>query len=205
MRGIHWSPVNSPHKGQWRGALVFTLIWARINGWENNCEAGDLRRNFAHYDVIVMIQKKQCLFSSYWSSEQEIVTEISPNKKGPNKNYTCTRPVIFIRNGFHMFPGRNHKIGLTKNIGLNHDFPIWIGKFSLIHVLKKKNSRSCQITEITFSSPFFAWFTFSRREKPYHVKPIVFTEWSVALVEKPEINYSIGVHMNNQHMGNNRW
>ena len=27
-RGIHRSPVNSPHKGQWRGALMFTLIRA---------------------------------------------------------------------------------------------------------------------------------------------------------------------------------
>ena len=54
VRGIHRSPVNSPHKGQWRGALMFTLICARINGWVNNREAGDLRRNRAHYDVIVM-------------------------------------------------------------------------------------------------------------------------------------------------------
>ena len=48
------SPVNSPHKDQWRGALKFSLICARINGWVNNGEAGDLRRNRAHYDVIVM-------------------------------------------------------------------------------------------------------------------------------------------------------
>ena len=54
VRGIHRSPVNSPHKGQWRGALIFTLICARINGWVNNREAGDLRRYRAHYDVIVM-------------------------------------------------------------------------------------------------------------------------------------------------------
>ena len=33
VRGIHQSPVNSPHKGQWRGALMFSLIYARINGW----------------------------------------------------------------------------------------------------------------------------------------------------------------------------
>ena len=26
--GIHRSPVNSPHKGQWRGALTFSLIYA---------------------------------------------------------------------------------------------------------------------------------------------------------------------------------
>ena len=54
VRGIHRSPVNSPHKSQWRGALMFTLICARINGWVNNREAGDLRRYRAHYDVIVM-------------------------------------------------------------------------------------------------------------------------------------------------------
>ena len=54
VRGIHRSPVNSPHKGQWRGALMFTLICARINGWVNNREAGDLRRYRAHYDVTVM-------------------------------------------------------------------------------------------------------------------------------------------------------
>ena len=51
VRGIH----RSPHKGQWRGALMFSLISAWINGWVNNRGAGDLGRNRAHYDVIVMI------------------------------------------------------------------------------------------------------------------------------------------------------
>ena len=54
VRGIHRSPVNSPHKGQWRGALIFSLICVWINGWVNNSEAGDLRHHRAHYDVIVM-------------------------------------------------------------------------------------------------------------------------------------------------------
>ena len=43
-----------PHKGQWRGALMFSLICVWINGWVNNRDAGDLRRHLAHYDVIVM-------------------------------------------------------------------------------------------------------------------------------------------------------
>ena len=47
-------PVNSPHKGQWRGALMFSLIYAWINDWVNDREAGDLRRQCGHYDVIVM-------------------------------------------------------------------------------------------------------------------------------------------------------
>ena len=54
VREIHRSPVNFPHKGQWRGALIFSLIYARINDWVNNREAGDLRRQHGHYDVIVM-------------------------------------------------------------------------------------------------------------------------------------------------------
>ena len=52
--GIHRSPVNSPHKGQWRGALIFSLICAWINTWVNSREAGDLRRQRTHYDAIVM-------------------------------------------------------------------------------------------------------------------------------------------------------
>ena len=53
VRGIHRSPVKSQHKGQWRGALMFSLICVWINGWVNTREAGDLRRCHAHYDVTV--------------------------------------------------------------------------------------------------------------------------------------------------------
>ena len=48
------SPVNSPHKGQWRGALMFSLVCAWINDWVNHHKTGDLRRHRANYDVIVM-------------------------------------------------------------------------------------------------------------------------------------------------------
>ena len=67
-RGIHRSPVNSPHKGQWRGALMYSLICAGINRWLNNREAGDLRRYRAYYDVAVMLQihnNKHHSFASY--------------------------------------------------------------------------------------------------------------------------------------------
>ena len=60
-RGIHRSPVNSPHKGQWRGALMFSLICAWLNTWVNNREAGDLRRNRTHYDVM----KTSCITIVY--------------------------------------------------------------------------------------------------------------------------------------------
>ena len=55
VRGIHRSPVNSPHKGQWRGVWMFSLICVWIKGWVNNRKAGDLRRYRAHYDIIVML------------------------------------------------------------------------------------------------------------------------------------------------------
>ena len=59
VRGIHRSTLNSPHKGQWRGALMFSLICSWMNDWVNNRETGDLRRHHVHYDVTVMAHK-QC-------------------------------------------------------------------------------------------------------------------------------------------------
>ena len=61
VRGIHRSPLNSPHKCQWRGALMFSLICAWINGWVNNLEACDLGCHRAHYDVTVMLNKSNIM------------------------------------------------------------------------------------------------------------------------------------------------
>ena len=54
VRRIHGSPVNYPHKVQWRGALMFSFICAWTHGWVKNREADDLRRYRAHYAVTVM-------------------------------------------------------------------------------------------------------------------------------------------------------
>ena len=56
FKGIHWSAVDSqrPRKGQWRGALIFSLIGAWINCCTNDRDAVDLKRHGAHYDVIEM-------------------------------------------------------------------------------------------------------------------------------------------------------
>ena len=59
-------PVNSPHKGQWRGALMFSLIYAWINDWVNNREAGDLRRQRGHYGVIVMLSLLTHFILTHW-------------------------------------------------------------------------------------------------------------------------------------------
>ena len=64
-------PVNSPHKGQWRGALMFSLICAWINSLVNDRGAGDLRRSHSHYDIHVMNYFMIC---NSWSASDISVT-----------------------------------------------------------------------------------------------------------------------------------
>ena len=81
VRGIHRSPVNSPHKGQWGRALMFSLICAWINDWVNNGEAGDLRCYRAHYVVTVIDDtcfghsfegQVECHCITWWSAIQHM-------------------------------------------------------------------------------------------------------------------------------------
>ena len=95
VRGIQLSPVNSSHKGQWRAALVFTLICARINGWVNNREAGDLRRYRTHYDVIVMLKAN----AKWWQ----------PRGKTPHPGWTAVVGcALFCSAGAHPFLRMGH-------------------------------------------------------------------------------------------------
>ena len=55
MMGV--DPVDPPHIDQWRGAFMFSLMWAWPKRWANNENAGDLRRYGAHYGVILMKYK----------------------------------------------------------------------------------------------------------------------------------------------------
>ena len=54
VRGIHRSPMDSPHRGHQRRALMISLICVWTNVWANTRDAGDLRHHRTHYDVIVM-------------------------------------------------------------------------------------------------------------------------------------------------------
>ena len=74
--GIQRSPVNSLHKGQWRGALMFSLIYAWTNGWVNNREAGYLRRHHAHYNVIGIWRPGNDQFWSKWAIYCTVPSEI---------------------------------------------------------------------------------------------------------------------------------
>ena len=87
VQGIPRSPVNSPHKGQWRGALAFCLICARIIDWVNNREACDLGRHPTHYDITVISRLSSSFYFididlqphwSLWSRLFKIVAHIKP-------------------------------------------------------------------------------------------------------------------------------
>ena len=88
VRGIHRSPVNSPHKGQWSGALMLSLICAWINSWVNNGEASDMRCHRALYDVIVMIwggaySKGLHICSEIWTTHEGNIRKITTLKTWP--------------------------------------------------------------------------------------------------------------------------
>ena len=68
----YWPFVWGIRKGQWRGALIFSLICAWINGWVNDFKAGDLRRHRAHCNVIVM-----CRSDIEWSEGDEFRIRLS--------------------------------------------------------------------------------------------------------------------------------
>ena len=74
-------PGEFPHKGQWRGALTFSLICVWMKGWVNNREAGDLRRYCAHYDITVMsmLLPESMLTSGHLDPSEQISMEFKQN------------------------------------------------------------------------------------------------------------------------------
>ena len=80
VRGLNRSPVNSPHKGQWHGVLMFSLICAWIYGWVNNGEAGELKRHCTHYDVTVMRNQTAVAKHNYRDLAGQRMIYALPNK-----------------------------------------------------------------------------------------------------------------------------
>ena len=113
VRGIHLSPVNSPHKGQWRGALMLSLICVWINGWVNNRKTGDLGRYRAHYDVIEMLGNKtqslglnQCKVQSGYNTVNPLktCTQETPHNSPSWANYE----VSFVNSNSDVLPQPIH-------------------------------------------------------------------------------------------------
>ena len=57
-----------PHKGQWRGASMFSLICTRTYSWAYNRVVGDLRRHRAHYGITLLMnpQRNGIYHVIYW-------------------------------------------------------------------------------------------------------------------------------------------
>ena len=86
-------PVNSPHKGQWRGALMFPLNCVWINDWINNREVGDLTRHRGHYDVSVMNNITNIMLLTTWRRKHYISR--SQQQKGFG-NETSLVDILYI-------------------------------------------------------------------------------------------------------------
>ena len=57
-------------KGQWGGALIFSLNCAWTDAWANDRNAGDLGRHRAHCDVIVMYHNEDASIRAPWLHSQ---------------------------------------------------------------------------------------------------------------------------------------
>ena len=72
--------VVSHHKGQWSGALMFSLIWT--DSWPNDRNTGDLRPDRVYYDVTVMWE------TSHYFDRQIAFSQISTIANRVNSQIT---------------------------------------------------------------------------------------------------------------------
>ena len=118
--------LNSPLKGQRRGALVYSLNCARTNGWENNREAGDLRHDRAHPDVNVMM--RWCItpnMSSKFCESMKVCVSFPKHQK-MILIWWFDFPIIFFDNYifYHTCWHGNHKNIFYKDLWWKHFFHI---------------------------------------------------------------------------------
>ena len=154
VRGIHRWPLNSPHKGQWHGALTFSLICDWINGWVNNGEAGDLRRHRAHYDVTVM---KVCLFPHY--KVESTVRPLGRQRDDP--------PLLDVQNSasYHLHHRAHcclgHSSGCTEELWkrCRVDLWVWIDSPKMHTVVSSESILSKQWKEYIVISKIFSSLT----------------------------------------------
>ena len=109
------------HKGQWRRALIFSLICAWINGWVNNRAAGDLRRHRVHYDVTVTFMKNTHFYFGEHFTKFYVITHCTLDTRNPS--CICLTSFFFINTGHiwvnlaHIFrePIRDYNFGKSIN------------------------------------------------------------------------------------------
>ena len=89
VRGIYRSPVNSPPKGQWRGALMFFFDLRRNTRLNKQSRRWYLIRHRGHYYVIEMYVRllRKCIHN------KPIFSEVD---KSDSANY-CRNPTYWIK------------------------------------------------------------------------------------------------------------
>ena len=132
VREIHRSPVNSPHKGQWHGALMFLWPAPWINDKVNNREAGDLRRHHAHYDIIVM--NRWICTLTWWVSVKKIYTWGTYLRGyAIYTDYSEYNGIIVMSNLTNMVYSYITVLSLVGITGIP-DFSLYLMDFSLYHM-----------------------------------------------------------------------
>ena len=77
-----WRESNGCRR--WRGALVFSMMYARTNGLSNSQGAGDLRRHAAHCDVNIMIRAGFSCFCDNTQVHTNVCNSLAPGRRGSN-------------------------------------------------------------------------------------------------------------------------
>ena len=105
VRRIHRSPVNSPHKGQWRGALMFSLIWAlnkRLSkqswGWWFETPSRSLWRHCSDFGLGDDVKWCVLLGPSQWSMRN--TTAHNDARPSAGKATTLKFDILFYYNYF---------------------------------------------------------------------------------------------------------
>ena len=122
------------HKGQWCGAVRFSLICAWTNGWTNHRHVGHLRRHRAHYVVTVMCSGSEVCMKFVTADLISICPRpvpiiqmglrlITPGHRYHGR-YTCTRPICNHRKSTgtnwseYILIGWRHKIFTMHTISI---------------------------------------------------------------------------------------
>ena len=100
---------NSPHKGQLRGALMSFFICTWTNGWVNNRDAGDLRRQSAHYDVTVITHALWgCFTVAQW-------TNLPPSNYNKTQDSTNRVHKFYLAHVFTLRWRHNERDGVSNH------------------------------------------------------------------------------------------
>ena len=174
VRGIHRSPVNSPHKGQWRGALMFSLICTWTNSWVNNRDAGALRRHRAHYDATVMNGEREfpktMIKKNFWGKKISNNTYPSWNLRPAKFAFQKSRSIdkissfIFFSHGVKIFINVSLSVGQLVEMTFHREISAFEKKGRSVHHKNTCNCRSCQVMR-----PVYSWCVHSTclRNKKY--------------------------------------